>query len=352
MTNRELAKQLGVSPAAFSLIINRKPGISEQTRQRVIAALEELGFSYLLKPEAEPEEVSTPLPPLVPPMDNGSICFAIYKCNGVVVEHHPFFLLLMESIEIRAKKYGLSVMLRTLDGTADIEEQLDQLNRSGVKGVLIMATEMTEQELALFRKLNVPYVFLDNDFTFDSVNTVSINNQMGTYQAMNFLAEMGHQDIGYVQSSNRISSWDERAYGYAHAAELLGLTLSSEHIYQVRYDEEGSYHDMTELLRTHPSLPSALVFEDDVVAVGVSRALREHGYRVPEDISLVGFNNRPICEMTQPKLTSIDVPKHSFGITGIDALVWLITNETDFSSRTVKYRISTNLVERESVCRI
>ncbi len=353
MTNRELAKQLGISPAAFSLIINNKPGISDQTRQRVISHLEELGLSHLIKPlESEEEPETAEQPAAASPTDNGSICFAIYKKNGIVMGHHPFFLLLMETIENRAGKYGYNVMLKTLDNSSDMQEQVLQLNNFGLKGVLIMATEMEESDLAYFRSLTIPCVFLDNDFSYDCVNSVSINNQMGTYQAAAYLAEMGHRNIGYVQSTNRISSWDERSEGFRQAAERLGMTLAPEHIYRARYNEEGSYHDMMELLKERPALPSALVFEDDVIAVGVCRALTESGYRIPEDISLVGFNNRPICEMTQPKLTSVDVPKYAFGTAGIDVLVSLINDQDEEFRLSAKHRVSTNLVIRDSVCRI
>ncbi len=355
MTNRELAKQLGISPAAFSLIINNKPGISEQTRQRVLANLEEMGLSHLVKPAADPATAENESPsepttssPVPVPAGNGSICFAIYKKNGVVVGYHPFFLLLMESIENRAKTYGLSVMLRTIDSSADMKEQIQQLNLSGVRGALIMATEMLEEDLNYFSGLTIPYVFIDNDFTFLNINSVSINNQMGTYQAVEYLAQLGHRNIGYVRSSNRISSWDERTYGFHHAAELLGVDLSSEHIYTVRYDEESSYRDMKEILETQPSLPSALVFEDDVVAAGVCRALKESGYRIPEDISLVGFNNRPICETIQPNLTSIDVPKYSFGTAGVDLLYTVLSNRQEMDGSSAKYRIGTRLVIRDS----
>lgn len=357
MTNRELAEQLGISPAAFSLIINHKPGISEQTRQRVLAALDEMGLSHLVKDKktaadddsssAAASQVSSSFPSY-----RGNLCFTIFKHNGVVMGHHPFFLLLMESIENRAREYGYNVMLRTLDSSADILEQILQLNHSGVEGVLIMATEMAEEELTYFKDLKIPHVFLDNDFTFDRVNSVSINNQMGTFQAIKHLSEMGHKQIGYIKSSNRISSWEERSIGFRNAAELLGVTLPSEYIFQVRYDEEGSYQDMLEILQKQPPLPSAFVFEDDVVAAGVCRALKEFGYRVPEDISLIGFNNRPICELTQPRLTSVDVPKNSFGVSGIDVLIRLISDLAEGSNRTVKHRISTNLIKRESVYRI
>lgn len=339
MTNKEIAKKLNISPSALSLILNHKPGVSAETRSRVIQQLDEMGYSHLVKLRESPVVAEQ------------KICFVIYKKNGDVLNQNPFFLLLMESIETQAKKHGFSIMLTTIDNEDHPKQQIEALNHRDIQGVLIMATEMTETEISYFSLLEVPYVAMDHNFSLLNVSTVAINNQMGTYQAIEYLVEKGHTDIGYVQSMNPISSWQERTAGYRSAMQRFGLMLPENNIFPVRYSEEGSYQDFKKLLQSHIKLPSALVSDDDVTAVGVMRALAEHGFRIPEDISIIGFNDRPCCKITTPQLTSIDVPKYSFGVESVDSLIRLIakSKETNRYSRAVKILISTQLIARESV---
>lgn len=220
--------------------------------------------------------------------------------------------------------------------------------------VLIMATEMLDEDIAHFSRLTVPYISIDHDFTTQNISTVAINNQMGTFQAIEYLVNMGHTDIGYVHTTEYISSWSERALGYRQALAQFRLPLSDDKVYRARYNGGNSYDDFCQVIASGAQLPTALVTDDDVIAVGVMRALQDAGYRVPEDISIVGFNNRPVCELVHPMLTSIDVPKQDFSTEAVDALVSLIQKQQrgELPKLAVKRRITTTLIERQSVCRI
>lgn len=207
---------------------------------------------------------------------------------------------------------------------------------------------------AFIKRLTVPYVSIDHDFTTRNISTVAINNQMGTFQAIEYLVNMGHTDIGYVHTTEYISSWSERALGYRQALAQFRLPLSDDKVYRARYNGGNSYDDFCQVIASGAQLPTALVTDDDVIAVGVMRALQDAGYRVPEDISIVGFNNRPVCELVHPMLTSIDVPKQDFSTEAVDALVSLIQKQQrgELPKLAVKRRITTTLIERQSVCRI
>ena len=127
--------------------------------------------------------------------------------------------------------------------------------------------------------------------------------------------------IGYLQSEDYISSFGERERGYKEALARFGLELDPRYIYRVRYAEESSYLDISALLRENVPLPTAFVCDDDTIAVGALRAFQAAGLRVPEDISLIGFNDRPNTSLTQPPLTSVNVPRYSFGTAAVDAIV-------------------------------
>lgn len=337
MTNKELAAKLGLSPAAFSLIINHKPGVSEETRERVLAQLEEMGYSHIIKK--------------APVIQSDNISFIIYKRTGEILDSHPFFLLLMEIIEQKAREYGYNILLSTIDKRKELDAQLNHIKSLNSQGAILFATEMLEEDLLPFLQLNIPIVSMDNDFPRLSCNSVSINNQMGTWQAINHLVQHNFHQIGYLRSSARISSFEERERGYQDALDYYNLSFQQEHILSLSHTEEGSYRDMLAYLNTpYPDLPEAFVSDDDTVALGVMRALSEKGYRIPEDISIIGFNDRPSSEITSPPLTTVNVSKYSFATETVSELIRLIKNAENniADSRSRKIRIGTKLILRDS----
>jgi LacI family transcriptional regulator len=340
MTNRELAKYFNISPAAFSLIINRKQGVSEETRARVISELEKMGYSHLLKKETVVTQ-------------SKNLCFVIFKKHGQILDMQPFFLLLIEHMEQRIRRYGYNMVMMTIDKRQPLEEQIQHLNEMDVQGAIIFSTEMTEEDIACFHDFGKPFIIADNDFGTIPINTVSINNEMGTYQAIEYLVTMGHKTIGYLRGANRINSFVEREKGYKSALERLGLELKEEYIYTLGHSEEKSYQDFIGIIRATEKvkLPTAFVSDDDTISIGVLRALKESGYLIPDDISIVGYNDRPSSEITSPALTTISVSKYSFAVEVVDALVGIINSREDMNEnlRTKKIRIDTRLLVRDSV---
>ncbi|KIR02608.1 hypothetical protein P261_01423 [Lachnospiraceae bacterium TWA4] len=337
MTNREIASKLGISPAALSLIINHKAGVSDETRIRVLNELKEIGYEHLIKD--------------LPSVSTNNICFIIYKRHGEILDNHPFFLLLMENIENQARHYGYNIILNTVDKRYPIEPQIQRINDLGCKGAIIFATEMLDDDILYFKNLQIPFVSLDNDFSRLDCNTIAINNQMGTYQAINYLISLGLKRIGYLKSTIRISSFIERELGYQTALQSFGYNFLPEDILDVHYSEEGCYRDLRDYLSTKKdnSIAQAFVCDDDTIAGGAIRAFHEFGYKIPDDISIIGFNDRPSCEVTLPPLTTINVSKHAFAVEAVDELIRLINLPYSSESRCRKIRIGTRLVIRKSV---
>lgn len=338
MTNKELAQKLNISPAALSLVLNNKPGISDATRKRILEQLETLGYGDLIRKK---------------PAKSENLCFVVFKKHGEILDQHPFFLLLMEGLEAQARRYGRNLLFYTVDCRQPLEPQVQRLNDLDANGIVVFATEMAQEDISFFQSLHLPFLALDNDFTRFDVDTVCINNQMGIFQAVEHLVSLGHREIGLLSATSRISSFEERRLAFQNALTVFDLPQRKESLVTLRYSEQESYQDFRAYLQKAPNLPTAFVSEDDTMAIGAMQALREAGLRVPEDVSLVGFNNRPDCEMVQPGLTTIDVPKHSLGSTAIDALVQLIQRRErkEQSFHSLKTRISTQLLMRGSTAK-
>ena len=350
MTYREIAEKLNVSPATISHVINNKPGVSETTRETIRKQLEELGLSHLLqkkdsvlqKKDSAPEGIKV-------------ICFLVYKCTGQILDRHPYFLLITQILERRAAEYGYSMMIRILDKYSDPAEIIP--SERTVDGMILFATEMKDEDFAIFSKLKYPVVALDNALSHTDCNAVSINNEMGTFQAVEYLAKTGHRRIGYFRSTIDISSFFERCAGYLHGAESVGLPIRSQDIHRVGYTDEESFRDILQYLQSldpDEGMPDAFICDDDPIAFGALRAFAQCGIRVPEDVSIIGFNNHSNCSITNPPLTSVEVHPEGFLPGSIDLLAELIRKKAEAARRSSlpvsrKIRFATSLVIRDSV---
>ena len=334
MNYRELSTILGVSPATISLVVNNKPGVSEKTRAEVISQLKARGLY-------------TPSNKTGPIIDIENIAFVVFKKDGCILDDHPFFLLLMQDLANISFANTFKVLILHVDKRLDLTHQLDALKALDVSGLIIFATEMEDADLKYFESIKSPIVYIDNDFSTFNVNTVAIDNTMGTYQAMSHLKSLGHKHICCIKSTNVISSFKEREEGFKKAAIALGFEKFD--ITEARFSEEGSYVDFMGYLKNTPKskMPTAFVADDDIIIAGALRAFKECGYNVPRDVSLIGFSDRPVCCMTEPNLSTISVDR--FGLTS-EALSSLedLVREGDLRLYTCKKRISTTFVARGS----
>lgn len=333
MTNRDIAKKIGVSPATLSLIINNKPGISQSTREYVLDKLYEYGFSHIIKHQ-------------IASIKDKNLCFIIYRRHGKIVDSSPFFMLLTQGIESYAKEKGYNVFITFFDKQMPMEEQIERLRNMNCVGSVLFATEMLDDDIYILSHLPFPVVLLDNSFPLLNYDSIAINNEMGTYQAIEHLYSKGYRIIGYLKSKTYTNNFGEREQGYQNALKHFSLELNKEYIIELGYSLENSYYDFSRYLNHHPVLPEAFVCDDDTIANGAVRALIEHGYKIPHDIAIVGFNDRPLCEQMFPKLDSIRVLKEAFGGFAIACLINKIESNANYN---LKLRIGTQYISRNTV---
>lgn len=343
MTNKELAKMLNVSEATFSLIINNRPGISEKTRSRVINELNALGYGSLIK-SASSVKTKTEFN-----QSAKNIGFIVYKKHGEVVSDSPFFLLLLENIDRYVHSCGYNLLVRMISANSDIEQQIEDLNGANLSGIIIFATEMIAEDMLYFKSFSKSIVILDNDFTHLDYDSVVINNNLGTHQAIKYLFNLGHRKIGYLQSKTLINSFIERGMGYKQAMKTFGLELDKKHHFKLSYAEDKSYQEFCEIIENTNEYPTAFVSDDDTITFGAIRAVREKAPHLLDQISFMGFNDRPICELSVPKITSIVVPKDTFGVITARTLIERLEDLTHLNIHDFnKVSVGVHLVVRES----
>lgn len=333
ITAKELAKKLGLSESAISLALNHKPGVSTATRKRVLTAAEEYGydFSRITTPQAAEH--------------NGTIYFVIYKKHGAVVADTPFFSQVSDGVDMECQQVSYYLSIQYLHDGDDIKAHLNNWKRSGCRGIILLGTEMQAQDFRHFLNIDIPLVLLDNYFDEMDVNCVLINNIQGAYTATDYLIRKRQAQPGYLHSSYSINNFEERADGFYKAIRKNGMSTSRSIVHRLTPSVEGAYADMKELLSRGEILADCYFADNDLIAAGAMRAFREAGYRIPQDIAIVGFDNMPICTYVEPTLTSIHVPKEYMSQMAVRRLHELITHA---DSHPIKIEIATSLQKRRS----
>ncbi len=333
VTGKELAQRLGVSEAAVSIALNNRQGISTSTRKRILEAAREMGYDFSRRSAADGPR-------------KGTICFAIYKKSGAVVDDTPFFSSLTGGAALGCREEGYDFVIRYLYGDDDPEGQIYALTHSGFSGILLLATEMDEKTILAFSDRKVPLVVLDAYFETVENNYVLINNVQGAFLAASYLISRRHTQPGYLRSAYPITNFDQRADGFYKAVRSRGMPTSKSRVHLLTPSQEGAYEDMKALLASGEEPADCYFADNDHIAIGAMKALTEAGYRIPEDVAVVGFDDLPLCDYVSPPLTTICVPKEFMGRTAAQRLVQIIGRKDELP---VKIEINTTIKKRKSV---
>lgn len=328
---KDIAKMLGVSTSTISLVINDKPGVSEDKRREIIQKILELDCGYLLR------KIKS---------DRENIGFVVYKRKGNIVDESPFFSYFLEGISERLKNLDYNLTVLYMSSNMSRAEQEEIINSSKCVGFILFAVEMIYEDMQVFKDSRFPFVMLDNSFMVNDVDTVAINNASGIRTAVNYLVQKGHKKIGYIRSKVAINSFADRFTAYRNTLEQNGLEFKEEYVALVQYSDMEARKDMREYIKGADELPTAFVSDNDLVACGAMKGIIDAGLTVPGDISIIGFDDRPIASMSMPSLTTMMVPKDVFGNNCVDLLIGKINTHRAYA---LKMDIGTMLIERESV---
>lgn len=328
---KRISEITGYSTATVSNALNMKRGVNKETSERIFQVAEELGYS-------------------VGPRGLKSIKFVIFRRNGSIIDDSPFHPAVMNGVEAAAKENGLATIYVRLNyGESDYEEQLNALLSDANGGIILLGTEMLEEDFVPFRKCKCPLILLDGWSDKNAFDGVLINNLDSAVCAVNYLIGKGHRRIGYIRGSYRIKAFQSRERGYETALREGGIARNPDWTVTVGTKTELAYKDMIAWLEKNPSLPSAFFVDNDLIAYGVIRALTQKGVHVPKDVSIVGFDDLPYSAVSSPALTTIHVNGSTMGREAVNRLLDMMD-----SPGTGQFKIEgcTEFVERESVCEI
>jgi LacI family transcriptional regulator len=336
----DIARLAGVSKAAVSLAMSGKPGIGEETRERILQLAEEHGYKRKARAAA-------------PEQGRKSLTFLAFANSGIVLEQYyeqPFFRELIHYIEERCRLSGYSLVYTSLA----LEQMTEQVPTLGGElqssGVILLGTNLNSSQISIIvEQLPVPVVVLDSCVETLPVHFVAINNVMGAYQAGAHLCELGHKRIGYIGSNVRMYNFDERRRGFMAALAACGLTVADADSLAVAptilSSQEALKQQLSACLAAGAALPSAFFCECDYIAISAVKTLGELGYRVPEDVSVVGFDNISEARIVTPELTTVHVEKERLAHLAVDLVIQAIGASVRATTKTT---IDTQLVVRGS----
>lgn len=306
MTIREIANLAGVSPAAVSLVINNKKGVSEETRQRVQSVIDE--HNYVLPGQ---KHVGKP--------KRFRLCVVKFRTHGIAIEENQGFIAsIIDQIESECRHYGYDLAMVNCE-VATATETLKEVMATPPDGVILMGTELSVADYKLLDLLTVPTIVMDNSMRDVDIDSVLMDNEAISAEAVRYLYSLGHRDIGYIRFSLPISNCEERYQGYLREMERLKLPIPKP--ISIMPTFTGAYKDMKQMLEAGEYVPhGACVADNDTVAIGVMKAIHEAGYHIPEDISIIGVDDIPFSAMTMPALTTMRISRSALGTLAVDTL--------------------------------
>jgi len=330
-TQEDVARVAGVSRATVSYVINNRTDgnvrISEETRCRVLEAIEELGYRPNVLARSLRQGQTHTIGMIVPDNTN------------------PFFAEVARGVEDTSFEQGYSVILCNSD--RDLDKELlytNVLAEKRVDGILFVAAGMSTERICALQERRMPVIVVDRDIPDVAVDSVMTANERGGRLATRHLIELGHRRIGCIAGPSDVTPSAERVTGYRQALREAGLPMDEALIMKGDFQYESGYQAARQLLSMEDP-PTAIFACNDLMAVGAISAAVRLGRQVPADLSVVGFDDVPLASFANPALTTIVQPKYEIGVVAATMLLERMQDPDRPPHRKV---LDTELVVRQS----
>ncbi len=330
MNIAEIARRANVSTATVSRTINQSGAVKPATARKVWRVVAELNY--------------------FPNSHARALVSGRSRLLGLIVSDitNPFFSELIRSFESHAAQQQYDLLITSTDyETTRMTATLRRMLERKVDGVAVMTSEM---DLGLIRELSrrgVPIVFMDVGQMGPRMSHVSIDYGNGIHQAVNHVVGLGHKHVAFISGPLALHSARTRRQAFIEAMRLHGIVPDRRMMREGTHTAEGGEREMSALLRLSKR-PTAVVASNDWTAIGALHAIQSEGLRVPEEISLVGFDDIPLVSYTTPALTTVRMSAVDVGSTAFQALFRMIGGEKTEGD---VFQIPTKLVIRDSTAK-
>ena len=328
----DVAKRANVSFMTVSRVINGSNNVKKETREKVLKAIDELGYY----PNAAARALNR------------------NKTNviGIIVPYYehflaaPYFVELLLGIEGYVSVRGYDLIFNTSTNKSDNKDYSILYKQRKVDGVIIIAPSIHDSALQKLVSDRVPFIIVGGREKHKSISYVDIDNLKGTRQAIRYLLELGHSRIGFVTGLLYVIDGKKRLQGYMSTLKSHNIEVDENLIFKGDFTEKSGYDALYYFLSLrHP--PSAIFCSNDHMAVGVFKAAHEQNLKIPDDLSVVGFDDINMASFLSPPLTTIRQPIDELGKTAAKLMLDCIENKSNWGRKII---IEPELIIRSS-CR-
>ncbi len=331
---QQIAEALNVSSASVSRALNDKPGVGAELRQRILEKARELNYT----PSVTARGLAT--------AQTFALGFFVREKPGLAAQTDPFYGEILHGVEQVCARSAYHVAIATL--TADILSKPSQFRfvREGrVDGMILAGPDIPGEFIMAMLHTGLPVVLVDNRLDYQPVNCVNCDDSGGAALAAEYLLNLGHRRIGILAGPQNWPSNTRRVRGYQQVIEQAGLSAHVVHMDRTTIDSGAEAY--SRLMERHPEV-TALCAVNDSMAIGAIQAAQAAGRRVPDDLSVIGFDNIEWARLNRPPLTTIDVPKHQIGKEAASRLLTLLNNDDLMPA---EISVAVRLVERSTCAR-
>lgn len=330
----QIAKELNVSNASVSRALNDRPGVSDDLRQRILSRAGELNYTPSIMARG-----------LVKSQSFG-IGFFVREKPGISMHADPFYGEILHGVEqaLASTSYHVTIGTLTRDVIlAPLEFRFVRERR--IDGMILAGPDIPSETIMTLLLSGIPLTLVDNQLMYSRVNCVNSDDEGGAYLAARHLLELDHRKIGALSGPEAWASSARRVAGYQRALAEYGLSLPIVHADRTTIESgEQSYR---RLIEQHPDV-TAIGAVNDAMALGALRAAQESGKSIPDDISIIGFDDIPLASLNEPQLTTIRVPKRQMGAEVAQRILTMLDHP---ELAAVEVLVSVELVRRASTGR-
>lgn len=327
MRIKDIAREAGVSTATVSHVINKTKFVSDPTRERVEKAIKK--FDY--HPNAHAQ----------------SLALGRSKIIGLLVSDisNPFFPELIKSIEAAVIAAGYNLFLLNTNYETDRTiEYVQRLMQMKVAGILLMIAEFDEALIAEAKKKKTSFVFQDLGFVGERVSNIILDYGVGIDEAVQHLVSLGHTDIVHIAGSHEIHSASVRRKAFVESMKRHLPQTKSPKIYEGDFRFEGGRLAASRVL-AGKQMPTAVIVANDLMALGAMQEFKAAGLHIPQDISIVGFDDISFASLSEPALTTVCSPRVEMGRRAFEALLLSVDKPHQLG---VEITVPTYLIKRDS----
>ena len=333
-TIQDIADKMGVSKSTVSKALNDAPDISEALRKQVLETAVALGYTKLRRYKKPTKKA----------------CIIIEKENMRYQEPHHFAYDILVGFRQMAEPAGFDVEIVPVDIKTQRSQHYDVfMLKHDYRGAFVVGFSLSDPWIQDFKISRTPAVLFDNYIVGNpSTAYVGIDNEEGMELAVSYLAGLGHRKIAYLGVDNSLVFSADRKTGYMTALISHGLTVQPEYCIEVPAASQNEFQELRKLLLSEER-PTAVLVSDDILALSLERICMEADISIPEDLSILSFNNSLFARLTSPQLTSIDI---NSGQLGMEAATQMISHIENPSLPATKIIVPHQLIERDSCRRI